>query len=126
MIQNLKYADMIGVVSSTACAIHCAILPMLLITGTMIPAFLSNELFHEVMIALIIPSALLSFTLGCQRHKSRSVFAFGVAGLFGMVVPFLTELSEMGEQVVVLLSAAALITAHAINYRLCKSSNCRA
>ena len=121
-------ADWFGIAASTACAMHCALLPTLLVTGMVLPAtLLGDESFHQAMIWMILPAAIVAFGVGCWRHKDRRVMVLAVAGLSGMVlaVSVLHDIiGETGERIATLLSAAVLIAAHYRNYRLCRSSDC--
>ena len=121
-------ADWLGIAASTACAVHCILVPTLLVTGTVLPAFvLSDELFHEAMLWMILPAAVVAFGFGCWRHKDRWVLALGMIGLTGMVlsVEVMHDVAgEAGERLLTLLSAAVLVGAHYRNYRLCRSFGC--
>lgn len=121
-------ADWLGIAASSACAMHCILVPTLLVTGTVLPAFLlTDELFHVAMLWMILPTAIVAFGIGCWRHKDRWVLALGMIGLAGMVlsVAVLHDLvGEVGERVVTLLSAAFLVGAHVRNFQLCRSSGC--
>ncbi|MEM7278930.1 MAG: MerC domain-containing protein [Pseudomonadota bacterium] len=121
-------ADWLGIAASTACALHCVLVPTLLISGTLLPAsFLGDESFHLAMVFVILPAAIVAFGLGCWRHKDPWVLALGAIGLSGMVlaVSVLHDVvGEVGERSVTFLSAALLIAAHYRNYQLCRSSGC--
>ena len=122
-------ADALGAVGSAACALHCLLIPTLLVAGTVLPgSFLGGESFHLAMLAVIFPSAVLAFALGCWRHRDRWVLLLGAAGLVGMLlaVTVLHDLvGETGERVATLASAALLISAHWRNFKLCRTcSDC--
>lgn len=121
-------ADWLGIAASTACAMHCILVPLLLVTGTVLPASaLGDESFHQAMMWMIPPVAIVAFAIGCWRHKDRWVLALGAIGLTGMVlsVTVLHDVTgEVGERIGTLLSAAVLIAAHYRNFRNCRSSGC--
>ena len=121
-------ADWLGIAASTACAVHCIVIPALLITGTVLPAtVLADEAFHLAMLWVILPAAIVAFGIGCWRHKDRWVLALGAIGLTGMVLAAAVihdVAGEMGERVVTVISAAILVTAHYRNFRLCRASDC--
>ena len=121
-------ADWLGIAASTACAMHCILVPTLLVTGTVLPASVfSDELFHQAMIWMILPAAIVAFGIGCWRHKDRWVLALGVIGLAGMVLSFTVlhdVIGEASERIGTLLSAAILIAAHYRNFRICRSFGC--
>ncbi len=121
-------ADWLGIAASSACALHCIVVPTLLVTGTVLPASIfADGGFHLAMIWIIIPVAVLAFGIGCWRHKDRWVMALGLIGVLGMVssiTVFRDLAGEAGERVATLLSAAVLIVAHYRNYKICRSTGC--
>ncbi|MEM7581891.1 MAG: MerC domain-containing protein [Acidobacteriota bacterium] len=121
-------ADGLGVFGATACALHCITLPALLVLGATVPnVFFTDESFHKTMLWLVVPSALLAFTLGCRRHKDRRVLVLGALGIVGMVVAGTVLhdlLGETAEKLVTLGAAALLIAAHFRNFKLCRAASC--
>ena len=121
-------ADWLGIVASTACGVHCVLLPTLLVTGAVLPAsFLGDESFHRTMLLIILPTAILAFGIGCWRHRDRWVLTLGMIGLTGMVLAAETLhdiIGETGERIVTVLSAAILVAAHYRNFQICRSSGC--
>lgn len=121
-------ADWFGIAASAACAIHCLLIPTLLVTGTILPAsLLADEAFHELMLFLIIPAAILAFGIGCRRHKDRWVLTLGMIGVTGMILAVTVVhdlVGESGERIVTVLSAAVLVAAHLRNFRICRSMDC--
>ena len=121
-------ADWLGIAASTACAVHCMLVPIVLVTGTVLPAsLLEGETFHLAMVWMILPAAIVAFGVGCWQHKDKWVFGLGAAGLTGIILSatVLHDLvGETGERVGTLVSAAVLIFAHYRNYQLCRSADC--
>ena len=121
-------ADGLGIAASTACAVHCVIVPALLITGTVLPvSFLADEAFHKAMLWVILPAAIVAFGIGCWRHKDRRVLVLGMIGLTGIVLSAVVVhdlVGEVGERIGTVLSAAVLIAAHYRNFQLCRVSDC--
>ena len=121
-------ADWLGMLASTACAVHCVLLPTLLITGAVLPtSLLGDEAFHQGLLWVILPAAILAFGIGCWRHKDRWVLVLGLIGLTGIVLAVVIVhdiAGEAGERIVTVLSAAILVTAHYRNYQLCRTSAC--
>ncbi len=128
MPQFRSIADWLGITASTACAVHCILLPTLLVTGTVLPAsILADEAFHYAMLWMILPAAIVAFGIGCWRHKDQRVLTLGIIGLVGMVaaVSVLHDIAgETGERVVTFIAAGFLIAAHYRNFRLCRASGC--
>ena len=121
-------ADWFGIAASTACAVHCILIPTLLVMGTVIPiSFLADESFHYAMLWIILPAAIIAFGIGCWRHKDSWVFALGMTGMAGMVlaVSVLHDvIGETGERIATVIFAAILIAAHYRNFKICRSSRC--
>ncbi len=122
------FADWFGIAASAACAIHCLLVPTLLVTGTILPAsLLADEAFHQMMLFAILPAAILAFGIGCQRHKDQWVLALGMIGVTGMVLAVTVVhdfAGESGERIVTLLSAVVLVAGHLRNFRICRSMDC--
>lgn len=121
-------ADVAGIAGSVACAIHCVAAPLLLVIGSSVPTvLLADESFHQAMLWLVVPSALLAFWLGCKKHKDVKTFVFGAFGLSGMILSTLLLhdlIGESGERIVVLLSAGMLVAAHVRNFKCCRVEGC--
>lgn len=121
-------SDWLGIAASTACAAHCLVLPVLLVSGTTLPiAIFANEGFHTAMLWLILPAAVIAFSIGCRQHRDRWVLALGGFGFLGMVLSVALPheiLGETGERVLTLVAAAALVVAHCRNYQICRRADC--
>lgn len=120
-------ADRLGIFASMTCALHCLLFPVLLVAGTALPAtLLDEEVFHQLIIVMVLPAALVAFGMGCSRHKDLRVAALGSLGVIGIIgVVFLHDaLGENGERVLTVISSALLVTAHLRNYRLCREVSC--
>lgn len=121
-------ADWFGIAASTVCALHCVVVPTLLVTGVILPAsLLADESFHLAMLWLIVPAAIIAFSIGCRRHKDKWVLALGILGVFGIVLAgtILHDIvGEVGERIVTVASAAVLVAAHYRNFRICRSMDC--
>lgn len=122
-------ADGLGLVGATVCALHCIALPTLLVLGATVPTvFFADESFHQWMLWLVVPCALLAFSLGCKRHKDRGVFLLGAFGIAGLVLSGVVPHEVMGEaaeKIGTLGSSALLIAAHVRNFKRCRAGSCR-
>ncbi|MEM9057490.1 MAG: MerC domain-containing protein [Pseudomonadota bacterium] len=120
-------ADWLGIFASGACALHCLLVPALLVAGLALPGPLaSDEVFHEAVLRVIVPVSIVAFGIGCWRHKDRWVLglaAVGVAGMVAAVTVLHDVAGENGERAATLLSAVCLIAAHYRNFRLCRSAD---
>ena len=123
-----SFADWLGIAASTTCGLHCALLPILLVTGTVLPtSVLGDESFHKALLWIILPTAIFAFAIGCWRHKDRRVMLLGAIGLTGILLAGTVLhdiIGETGERIATLAFAAVLVAAHYRNYQLCRTSSC--
>ena len=111
--------DALGIATSVACAIHCALLPLFL---TSLPLFgyniIENTFFEFAMIGISFAIGVYSLYHGRKKHHHSwwplIIFAGGIGFL----------LAKMGwhEWRLWLLApaVACMIFAHFLNYRLCR------
>lgn len=121
-------ADLVGLCGSTICALHCLLLPILLVSSTTLPTFfLNDQAFHTIILWLVLPTALTAFAMGCWKHKDIFVIFFGLLGIVGLCLSAVwlhDVLGESGERAVTLLASASLIIAHIRNWRICRAQRC--
>lgn len=112
-----------GIATSIACAIHCALLPVLL---TSLPVFgvniIHNSFFEWSMI-------ILALTVGCYslfhgyitHHRSLiPILIFSVGFIFLVLKQFIFRYEYLLLAIAILL----VIIAHYNNYKLCHRSQC--
>ena len=128
LVRHISLLDKLAVSTSTFCAIHCLCLPIFLgffpALGT---TLFGEELFHVLLLWLVIPLSLVALSLGCRRHRDVPVAAIGLAGLTSLILAATfghSALGERGEQALTLIGAAMIALAHLRNYKLCRSSAC--
>ena len=126
--------DGMGILTSVACAIHCALLPVIVPT---LPLFginiIHNNIFEWGMIGLALVVGVYSLYHGYQRHHHhKGPVGIFVVGMFFLLmkqlyVTYVQADSSSGTSIeYFLLSIAVLliITAHYRNYRLCQQTKC--
>jgi len=118
--------DALGIATSLACAIHCALLPLFL---TSLPVLglelISSAAFEVVMIILAFFIGVYSLFHGYRRHHHTFlpilVFSAGFAFLVAKQVWHEFELPLL------FCAVAGIIAAHVLNYRRCrKAKHCHA
>ena len=120
-----KIIDNLGITISSICAIHCILLPVLLIIAPY--SFLSSHEFHEALIYFIIPSALIAFILGCKKHGDKLVAAMGTTGILFLLTALLLHNEFHADQhneelysiLITICGSVLLIFSHLRNRRLC-------
>lgn len=116
--------DIIGITTSVACAIHCALLPLVL---TSLPLFginiIHNIAFEWGMIALAFSVGSYSLFHGyIKHHRSLLPVAIFTAGFMLLL---LKQFFHQYEYWFLTPAVVLIISAHYYNYRLCHKSNCR-
>jgi MerC mercury resistance protein len=127
-IRVQRLMDKTAIALSTACAIHCLSLPVLIIILPILStSFLGDESFHRLLLWFVFPTSVFAITQGCRRHKDLLVFVFGSLGLmilFGTATLGEQILNEDGERIATVLAAMSLVFGHYRNYTCCRRNNC--
>ena len=111
----------LGVTAAVACAIHCALLPLLI---TSLPLFginiLENIYFETGMISIAFIIGVVNLSHGYRRHHHKTwpllLFITGIALL--VIKHFLVEYVLW----LVIPSTIFIISAYYLNWRLCRKA----
>lgn len=69
MNRTTVWTDLIGVIASIACAVHCAAMPFIVgFLPAMGLTFLADDSFHKVMVGVCSLLAVTAFIPGLRRH----------------------------------------------------------
>jgi hypothetical protein len=115
--------DAVGIATSVACAIHCALLPVLVTT---LPVFginiIHNGFFEWGMIsfAFVVGSYSLFHGYFNDHRLFTPLFIFSVGFIFLVLKQFYPQV-EYG---FLAIAVVFIITAHYLNFRLCRKSKC--
>lgn len=122
--------DRIGQKASLICAIHCAIMPIILVLMPFLAtSFIVTTQLEWLLFGVSALLALFSVCWGARKHKSKMIFALLSVALL-LIVAGLVSHGGHGEIVhqhfgwqSVLMTAGGLLLAavHFINRRLCNS-----
>jgi len=114
--------DALGITTSILCAIHCAILPLFLVT---LPLFGINIVDNVVFeIGMIV----LAFGIGCyalwhgykwHHHNRLPLVLFCV----GMICLILKQIFIEYHIILLIPAVIGLVAAHWFNYKLCRRHN---
>ena len=116
--------DGLGILTSLACAIHCALLPLIL---TSLPLFgvniLHNAAFEWGMIAIAAAVGFYALYHGYITHhgNTKPIMMFAIGLLFLISKQFFHSI----ENWLLLPAVTLIISAHYYNYTLCRKSKCR-
>ena len=120
-----KIIDNLGITISSVCAIHCVLLPAILIIAPY--SFLASHEFHEALIYFILPCAAIAFILGCRKHGDIKVAIMGTLGVMLLASSLLFHdifhADQHSEELITVLITVAgslmLILSHLRNRKLC-------
>jgi hypothetical protein len=121
---NSKILDTAGATTSLLCAIHCAVLPLVV---TLLPlvglSFLADERTEWVLLGLSALLGVTSLCLGYRAHRRRRALVVLSIGLALLALGRMSEEREIETFGVPLIVTGGLIVAgaHWINHRLCRA-----
>ncbi|MES1214571.1 MAG: MerC domain-containing protein [Bacteroidota bacterium] len=114
--------DALGVVTSLACAIHCALLPLFI---TSLPLFgvniIHNTMFEVCMIVLAFCIGSYSLYHGYKRHHHNPfpVIIFSV----GFIFLVLKQFFALYENWLLIPAVLFILSGHFLNYYYCRQAN---
>jgi uncharacterized membrane protein YoaK (UPF0700 family) len=114
--------DAFGIAASVACAIHCAVLPLIL---SSLPLFginiIENQGFEFLMIALAFVVGVYSLYHGRKKHHHSYypmvLFAAGISLLF------IKSMLHSHSLMLLLPAVSLVVIAHYLNFKLCRVHN---
>jgi len=117
--------DIIGILVSGLCVVHCVALPILVIfLPAIVTAFLPEEdLTHKILFSLIIGVAALAFIPGYKFHKQIKPLMWLAVGMVMLIIATFFMHDFYGHQlepVCAIAGSLCIITAHYLNHRSCK------
>jgi len=114
--------DALGISASLACAIHCAILPVLL---TSLPIFginiINNVMFEYGMILLAFLIGFYSLWHGYKRHHHSFTPLIVFSG--GMILLVAKQVWHDYQLWLLPLAVVLIVAAHVRNYKACRVHN---
>lgn len=114
--------DALGISASLACAIHCAILPMLY---SSLPLFgvniIDNVFFEYFMIALAFAIGAFSLWHGYKKHH-HSLLPLTVFSL-GMTLLLAKQIWHQYQIPLLVVAVILIVIAHFRNYKMCRVHN---
>ncbi|MFN5422999.1 MAG: MerC domain-containing protein [bacterium] len=114
--------DALGIAASIACAIHCAILPILLTSLPVLGINIINNIWFEIgMILLAAAIGFYSLRHGYikHHHKKLPVVLFAV----GILLLIVKQIFHAQQLLFLIPAVALIISAHLLNFRECSKAN---
>lgn len=125
--------DKLGLATSLVCAIHCAVLPLVVgILPLIGMGFMAHGLFDWAMVGLAISVGSFSLLHGHKKHKKHAPICFFIPGIFIILISLFVlthedgcEHSHEGEipyhSIIMAIGGLLVAVSHFINMKLCKS-----
>ncbi|MBL7737283.1 MAG: MerC domain-containing protein [Chitinophagaceae bacterium] len=111
--------DALGIAASLACAIHCAVLPLVL---SSLPIFginiIDNTAFEYFMILLAFAVGYYSLRHGYRKHHHRiaPIFVFTI----GILLLIAKQIWHNYQLILLPVAVGLIIIAHFSNYKYCR------
>lgn len=116
-----RFADRFGATASFLCAVHCALLPLVIAVLPMLGlGFLADHRFERFFVAFAAVLALSTLIIGFRRHQSFRAFWFLLPGIVLLVAGVVVDVDHatVGHAVLVSLGGTLVALAHLMNLRL--------
>ena len=115
----LNNLDKVGITCSSACAIHCLLLPIIAFTFPVLSNSLHSEWVHLGLLITLIPTALVSFTKSIKIHSRYTPITLGTIGVSLLTSAIAVEMLQIKisylEKTLTGIGSLLLITAHIYN-----------
>ena len=123
MLRKLNW-DALGVTASLVCAIHCAVLPLVMVTLPILGVnIIHNASFEYGMIGLAFLIGTRALWHGFSRHHRRlTPWMLFVAGMTLLIIK---EIWQSYELAFLPFAVLLIVGAHLLNYRWCRPGHRR-
>jgi hypothetical protein len=111
--------DRMGIVVSAVCLVHCLALPVVAMALPLVDLGRVDGLFHVLLLAVIVPVAIVAFAVGYAKHGSPIPLLLGALGIVSVVLSVACEdlLPEAAGHALTVLGSVVLISGHVMNIR---------
>jgi hypothetical protein len=115
-----SWIDSLGTTVSMACAIQCAVLPLLVgVLPLLGLGFFVGDGIEKIFVATSIIIAVSSFSWGFRYHRRFHIFVFLVSAVALISIGWL-GIDELYETPIVISGTLVLAAGHFLNRRLCR------
>ena len=122
LVKNQGFLDRAGILCSGACAIHCALTPILALLAPTLTVQFESEWVHLLLLLLILPISGTAFYRLKKKHGQNLPMILGIVGGLLLLLAVLTEkiaaLDIHGlELILTVTGSVVLIVGHLLNLR---------
>ncbi|GAB5535986.1 MAG: hypothetical protein Rubg2KO_22350 [Rubricoccaceae bacterium] len=116
-LQTSSVWDRIGIWLSSVCAVHCLLMPVLLLA---LPFWSGGHVLHEIAHPILLV-ALVPVTLAAMRRsREGALWLFTGLGMVGLAMISHDVLGDLSASALTLLGSLFLITGHRCNQACCE------
>ena len=120
-LSRQKIADRIGIWTSSLCAVHCLLLPILLPVVPYVGAsFFAQDWFEKTILTLSMIIGFWALLTGFYRYH-RQLYPLYSLLLGGLIYWNKDMFGHEYEPFTIATGAFLIIASHIVNYRLCRS-----
>lgn len=120
-VRTGSFLDRAGICVSALCLAQCVALTLAIVLAPVISlGFFGSDLFHRLLLILIIPVSLAAFVMGYRAHGRAGLLlagAFGLLILLAAVFLEATVLTPLAASLLTSTGGVVLIIAHWLNLR---------
>jgi uncharacterized membrane protein YoaK (UPF0700 family) len=118
--------DGLGITASVACAIHCAVLPLVYTSLPLLGIdIIHNKGFEYIMILLALVIGIYALYHGYKKHHHSGLPVLLLCS--GFIFLILKEVMPSHQTWMVIPALILIVSAHYYNYKLCqKAKHCHA
>lgn len=113
--------DRAGICVSAICLVQCLTLALAVVLAPFASlGVLGSDVFHRLLLLLIVPLSLAAFGLGYRSHRSLTLLLMGLAGLAILLASAVLEatvLPPLAAAALTSVGGLVLITGHWLNLR---------
>ena len=125
LTSNTNLLDKVGVASSGLCAVHCAVMPLVIMLLPFVGfSFFASETMEWLLFGASALVGVSSICWGLRKHKNRSVLSFLGTGLALIAIGRLGDMRHWPtlSYVAFLVAGGCVVAAsHWINHSLCSA-----
>jgi len=120
-VESGTILDRAGICVSAVCLVQCLVLSLALVLAPVVSlGIFGSDLFHRLLLLLIVPLSLGAFWLGYRVHRSVGLLLTGLAGLGLVLAAAVLEasvLSPLAASALTSVGGLTLIAGHWLNLR---------
>jgi hypothetical protein len=116
-----EFWDRVGISASLLCVVHCLATPLMVLSMPVVGEFLSHDLFHVLIMIVVIPVAVWALWNGYRVHRHPRVLWLGAIGIVLLTAAMFANHQDQRIEIAGMIAAGLILaSAHWINLRSCR------